>query len=509
MRERVREALRLLGKERLALGVHDACFPCDPSEDLGRGSPYGGLARDLLRYAAELGFDTLQLGPQGEQSADNSSPYDSAAFARNALSLSLGRLVEQGLLRDETRERLTRGVDPARSDHRRASRAMDEVVLEVGSSKDALVAAQHAELREHARSLGLALFADLQIGWSPLDVAAHPSAFVPDLRLGAPPSRTNPEGQPWGYPVLDLARPEVVAALVDARFARLAAEYDGVRVDHPHGWVCPWVYRPPSAWFDERQSRAAVRAGARLHESPDLPELARFAYVRRDQLDPGRTRWDDHWVRDLGASQVDLYARHIDRLVTAFGEPRLLACEVLSTMPHPLACVVDRHRLGRFRVTQKVDPDDPRDGYRSEHARGEDWIMVGTHDTEPIWAVTARWIAAGRAGAHARYLEELGIVGVDPGDARSLARAKLVELFLSPARNVYVWWGDWLGETEIYNRPGIVDDRNWQLRIPRDFRAEHARRVAEGAALDLTAALSTALAARGHHDLSRALREGV
>lgn len=584
MKTLVREALGLLGIERLALGVHDACLPCDRSEDLGRGSPYGALARDFFRFAAELGFDTIQLGPQGECAPSNPSPYDGAAFARSTASLAIGPLVEHGLLREETRARLTDGVDGTTSDHTRAALAMREVLDEVCARADAsgialekrlrfisahadwllgdatweallaehgdrdflewtdaydrtgyawpsdaslarrrdiesrhrrtidrwvlaqvLVHAQHEELREHARSLGLSLFADLQIGWSRRDLWANQRVFLRDYRLGAPPSRTNPEGQPWGYPVLDPAQPAAVARLVDARFKKLAGEYDGVRVDHPHGWVCPWVYEPSA-----EEPFAAVRAGGRLHESPDRPDLARFAIARLEQLDPSKTRWDDRWVRTLDPEQVERYAQTIDRLVAAFGGSARVACEVLSTMPYPLARVVERHRLARFRVTQKVDLEDPTDVYRSENAEPQDWIMVGSHDTEPIFRVTARWVEEGRGARHARYLaERLGQgdafvdrVGSDP---YALARAKLAELFVSPARNVYVWWGDLFGETEIYNRPGIVDPRNWRLRIPRDFRGAYARRVAIGAALDLRAALGTALRAKGHHGLARAL----
>lgn len=491
MSVRVREALRVLGIERLAFGVHDACFPCAPDEDLGRGGPYGEAARDLLAYVAELGFDTLQLGPQGDQGPDEPSPYDGAAFDRSAVALSLAALPN---LSDATRARLVRGVDPTTSDHRRAVLAMREALAEAKVDPQEEHRRQHAALRADARSLGLALFADLQIGWAERDVRAAPSLFLPGLRLGAPPSRTNPEGQPWGYPVLDPTRPEAIGRLIEARFAGLAAEYDGVRIDHPHGWVCPWVY----------EDGADVKDGARLHESPDLPALAPYSFVRRDQLALARQRWDEGWVRELDDAQVDRYARWIALLIGVFGGPRAVACEVLSTMPYPLGRVVERHGLGRFRVTQKADPSDPSDVYRSERARPEDWIMVGTHDTEPIWSVTARWVADGTAAAHARYLEERlrQPVAIEP---KALAQAKLAELFTSPARSVFVWWGDWLGETEVYNRPGVIDPRNWTLRIPRDFRAVHARRAAAGAALDLRAAVATALRARGHHEHARAL----
>src|SRR5207245_9993407 len=88
-----------------------------------------------------------------------------------------------------------------------------------------------------------------------------------------------------------------------------------------------------------------------------------------------------------------------------------LLCEVLSTQPYPVERVLARHGLGRFRVTQKVVLEDPADVYRSENAAPADWIMAGTHDTEPIWRVAERWVAGGSAPPHAAYLAQRLVAG--------------------------------------------------------------------------------------------------
>ena len=62
---------------------------------------------------------------------------------------------------------------------------------------------QHANLRAACRQLGLTLYGDMAIGMSLRDVWRYRSLFLDGYALGAPPSRTNPRGQPWGYPVLD------------------------------------------------------------------------------------------------------------------------------------------------------------------------------------------------------------------------------------------------------------------------------------------------------------------
>jgi 4-alpha-glucanotransferase len=351
-----------------------------------------------------------------------------------------------------------------------------------------LVHDEHARLRQRC---GIALYGDLQIGYSDADAWHYGPVFLADYAMGAPPSRTNPEGQPWGYPVLDPAQYAGAArALVVARADKAFREYDSLRIDHPHGLVCPWVYRDDD-----------VQHGARLFESPDLPELARFAIARADQLDHDKPRYADDWVRALDDAQIERYAILVDAIVEAAeraGRARAdLSCEVLSTMPLPLERVLARHGLGRWRVTQKARLDDPADVYRAENAVREDWVMLGNHDTAPIFAVIRGWPPAQRE-AWARHLaarlhlprpERLASAGF-------LATAMLAELLASRAENVSIFFADLFGIEERFNIPGVVSDENWTLRLPPDFADIHAHRLAQEAALDLPLAIELALDAQ-------------
>lgn len=605
----VRRALAALGVRNLVLGIHDPAFPSRPDEDTGRGSPYSAGALDLLGFVAGLGFDGLQLGPQGLTSEANPSPYDGALFSRNPLSVALAPLTTPEWARLLPRQQLARiaAGRPGRAArvchgyaHREMTRALDEAWRELRRrpagdaaaealrdrfrgfrrragllERDALHAAlvrergadwpawqsagggplpeqrlfardaepglrrlratlrrrhaasiardlfvqfvaqhQHREFRARASALGLRLWGDLQIGVSRIDAWTHCGLFLDGYRMGAPPSRTNPEGQPWGYPVLDprrygdARRPGDALRFVAARLRRCFADYDAVRIDHPHGLVCPWVYRE-----DEPDAQRAVRDGARLFESPDLedhPRLAGFALVRPDQLRRDRERHADDWVAELSQAQVRRYGVLLDAVLAAARRhsrgPADVACEVLSTCPLPLRRVLEHHGLGRFRVTQKLALDDPRDVYRSENARPEDWVLMGNHDTPPIWLAVERWRAAGTARRHAEYLAgrlfasaagRPAWVETTAADPHALALAKLAELFVGPAQNVMIFFTDLFGFREPYNRPGTVDADNWSLRLGPDFRADYAARRRRGEALDLRRALALALRARG------------
>jgi 4-alpha-glucanotransferase len=381
---------------------------------------------------------------------------------------------------------------------------------------------QHRTAREFASRLGLELWGDLQIGFSDRDSWSWQGIFLPEYRLGAPPSRTNPEGQPWNYPVLDPGQPDAIERFVIARLEKTWSEYDGVRIDHPHGLVCPWVYRA-----DTGDDGVAVRTGARLFSALDLPDhpaLTSFAIPRREQLadNSATARWDDDWVRTLESAQVDRYARLLDIVIDVarrHGRPaRALACEVLSTCPYPLHRVLERHGLGRFRVTQKADLGDPNDGYRAENAQPRDWIMIGTHDTAPVWAMLDEWQLRGVLRERAAYLawrlapsadtraDMAEHLATSPGH---LAQAQFADLFASRARHVMTFFTDVFGLREWYNRPGTIDPSNWSLRLPADYLSRYRDRLGRDQAANLPAALAMALRAGGscgdRADLARRL----
>lgn len=592
----VRDALRQLGIRRFVLGVHASAFPLGGPEecDVGHGAPLSAAGRRLLAFAAQLGFNAIQLGPSGQITAHNLSPYDGTVFARNTWSLGLdalaceeyGRLLapeaaaslaqppqreprvqpEQAAratsaalelaharlcqLRSTTPQHpLLRAFEHFRSQHADwlpldalyaglAERAGDDPTLfdpglqslfelgPVGQQRRAamratlgpaiercelaqyLCHAQHGDFRAQARELGLALWGDMQVGFSHRDRFLHRASFARHWRLGAPPSRTNPHGQPWGYPLLDpdqLEDPSSSArCLFERRVRKLLAEHDGVRIDHPHGLVCPWIYST-----SDPDPYHAVRHGARAFESPDHPaeDLRRWAIASAEDLDPAaHSHFADNWVRQLSAAQVERYARLFDVLASMLGPGTRVsdafAAEVLSTCPYPLRAVLARHGLGRFRVSQKADASNVHDVYRTEHAEPDDWLMLGTHDTPPIYPLATRWLKDRSAAERAAYLAERLITDASQRSAaaahfasseRNLLCASLADLFQSRAQNVYVFVFDLFGDETPYNRAGIAHPDNWRARLPRDFEAAYSQRLATGRALDIVAALRLAI----------------
>jgi 4-alpha-glucanotransferase len=402
---------------------------------------------------------------------------------------------------------------PAARERVRALRQTQAEALHRHAFDQWVLQGQHRRFRETLHTLGLRGYGDLQVGLSARDEWAQQGLLLPGYRMGAPPSRTNPEGQPWNYPVLDPARYRdggeegPALAYLRARVRRLLEDHDGLRVDHPHGLVCPWVYREALA-----DPVAAVQHGARLFSSPALPDhpaLARFAIAREDQLNPDEPRFADGRVRDLSEEQVARYSLLFDAVMDEAarrGARAEVLGEVLSTMPCPLRRVFERHGLGRFRVTQKANPRDPADVYRTANAAAADWVMLGNHDTPPIWRVIARWREHG--GLEERIADLVSRLAPEPGRREALAEtlrardgavaeALLADALACPARNVQIFFADLLGLEEVFNTPGTISEENWRLRVPPDYALVYPLDRRARRALNLPGALALALRSRG------------
>ncbi|MCL7488232.1 MAG: 4-alpha-glucanotransferase [Desulfobulbaceae bacterium] len=614
LQPKIQAALEILGIRNFLLGIHDASFPGLPEEDLGRGTPYSRGAEEFFNFVGSLGFNGIQLGPQGITTSVNPSPYDGTFFSKNPLSLAPLRLtgepwnlvdpemlaavvkarqfqddrvhesfarmavgkISTGLFqRYQARLRQKKIAAPVESFDAYRQRnagwldrdALYEILRQEYGGKNwkqwqegknarldrhlfnpppgcavaaqrrvnglfsrhreavedysftqYLLARQHDECRNRCRQIGLKLFGDFQIGLSGRDAWRVQSFLLRDYVMGAPPSRTNPEGQPWNYPVLDprqycfrdidgVRHPGPAVRFLRERADKMFAEFDGLRIDHPHGLVCPWVYRA-----NRENPVREVQQGARLFASPAVvehPELAEFAIVRPDQLNRQAQRHEDNWVLDLDPEQVRRYALLLDVIMDSARDSSRgaheIACEILSTQPYPIKRVMEIYSLGRFRVTQKADLGDPHDVYRSENAQPEDWLMLGNHDTPPVWQKAEEWIESGVSRQQARYLaarmripedERTGWAERIALDAGPLVQAKFADLFIGPARNIMVFFTDLLGIRQAYNKPGTVIDDNWSLRVDPGYRADYISKLAGGQALNIPKALAMALRAK-------------
>jgi 4-alpha-glucanotransferase len=197
--------------------------------------PSGRLDEDAYRFvdwlvaAGQSWWQVLPLHPPDAVG----SPYASAsAFAGwdGLLALSAPSPAAQ----DEAKPEITGAW-------------LDEWVAFAGEAqreRQQLFQREWLALRRYANARGIHLIGDipLYVDGGSVDVAAHPQLFDHDLRAGAAPSSTHPNGQVWGMPVYDWAAnaAESYAWWLD-RLARELELFDLVRIDHFRGLVKFWA----------------------------------------------------------------------------------------------------------------------------------------------------------------------------------------------------------------------------------------------------------------------------
>ena len=278
----------------------------------------------------------------------------------------------------------------------------------------------------------------------------------------------------------------------------------GVRIDHTVGLIDPWVYK--------KGALPKIEEGAgRLYSSPFHPELSKLSIAREDdtnnQVEPDK----EQWIKKLDDSQVERYARTIEKIVIAAAKEAgldkdAIVAEDLGTLTYPVVRVMEKYELAGMKLVQFVVAEESNHPYRCCNITENSWAMVGTHDNEPIRMWAQSMIGKQELTPHVNNLmEDLYSDAENKDEVREklytddkfLAFSKLVEIFAGKNENVQIFFTDFFGILDVYNRPGTSGDPNWTLRLPNNFEEYYEENLKEGNALNLPLALIYAIKARG------------
>ena len=254
------------------------------------------------------------------------------------------------------------------------------------------------------------------------DVWVRPDEFMLDVSLGVPPDSFSATGQDWGLPTYRWDRIAATGfSWIRNRARRMAALYDGYRVDHLVG-----LYRtfgkPP--------------VGEPFFNPFDEPtQIGQGETILRILAEPGA----DIIAEDLGVVP-DFVRASLSRL----GVP---GCKVLRWER-------DWHAPGH----PFIDP-------RAYPARSA--AMTGTHDTETL---AGWWAIAQAEERHALcvLLFHTGTGDFDPSTPWSpdLHRAILSVMFASGSDDLFLPIQDVFGWFDRINTPATVGDQNWTWKLP-------------------------------------------
>lgn len=364
---------------------------------------------------------------------------------------------------------------------------------------------QLEETKKYALKKGVKMIADRQVAFSDRDAWAYQSLFLPGWCLGCPPDYFSKDGQAWGFPVMD---PEKMfnddgslgegGILMKNLYKKMFKENPGgVRIDHIVGLIDPWVYKSGK--------KPMVEQGAgRLYSSPKHPELSKYAIAEVKDLDETLEPDKEKYVKTLNKDQIKKYGRLVEKVVIAAAkecglDKNAIVCEDLGTLTNPVDSVMKEYKLQGMRLTQFVVPEKPAHPYRCKNIEENVWAMVGTHDNEPISFWAKSMINTEEGYLHVKNLVEDMFSEVEDTDslvwnlthdAEYLKKVKLAEMFASKAKNIQIFFTDFFGIDDVYNKPGTSGDANWSLRLPNNYCGLNK--------INLKEILAIAIRARGH-----------
>ena len=91
----VQKALKVLNKKNFAMIIHGASFPSIKEQDIGFGTYNSEGAKDFIEFIYNMGFNGIQLGPDGKTKAIDASPYVGTMFSNNPIFIDLYRLTTE------------------------------------------------------------------------------------------------------------------------------------------------------------------------------------------------------------------------------------------------------------------------------------------------------------------------------------------------------------------------------------------------------------------------------
>ena len=95
MKKAIQKALKVLDKKNLAMIIHGQSFPSAGGQNTGFGSPNSKGGQNFMEFLSNLGFNGIQLGPEGKTKSIDASPYVGTMFSYNPLFIDLYALTQK------------------------------------------------------------------------------------------------------------------------------------------------------------------------------------------------------------------------------------------------------------------------------------------------------------------------------------------------------------------------------------------------------------------------------
>lgn len=365
-----------------------------------------------------------------------------------------------------------------------------------------LLEKENSKINKISKETGINIIGDSPVAPTSVEVWTNQNLFMKGKAIGCPPDYFSPTGQRWGFPYF---KPEEIfnkdgslgkaGEILKKKYEDYFASFSGgIRIDHIIGLIDPFIYTTSSKEMNAKNSGRIYSIEGGKYQKHSIDEYA------------------------------DLLTKIIIPAAEKFGlDKKSVICEDLGDKNIPTQNVMKKLNLSGISVTQF--------DHRGSTAPKRNVIMLGSHDNQSFlefaknffrskynydtsshFLFKTRNLAEDTISQNAstkNFAEYLKKIRKNP---KEFIAASFTELFASPARRVQIFFADFWGLGQTYNRPGTTQG-NWALRLDSNFEDMYYKAASEGRAPNLADAVARALRHRGldkgHEDLMKNLDESA
>lgn len=313
---------------------------------------------------------------------------------------------------------------------------------------------QIKENTQYRKNIGFKYINDLLVGFSKSDEWANKDCFLKDYRMGCPYGGQNNGPQVWDIPVLapdklfnDDGSLGKAGKLLKQKINSSLENFDNVRIDHALGLIDPYIYDKNSVMLIDGAVDLGKFRGGNISNFHNIDPNGNYKKVLNEIIIP---TLEEHGIDKNYPVWEDLCAE------------TLIFNDIYR----------GKNNLPGITQLEYMRAEDLQDE--------EDWGLVGSHDSPPAMEMIKKdWIKSHHAW-DIFYLA--GFLNSNPQRAevrdkycqmidfspRERVKAKFAELFLT-CKKVQISFADFFGINKTYNERGTENDRNWKLRLNKDY----------------------------------------
>ena len=146
--------------------------------------------------------------------------------------------------------------------------------------------------------------------------------------------------------------------------------------------------------------------------------------------------------------------------------------------------------------------------WNTDYFGNNEWATLGNHDNDTL----REWTNAlfdgknlyGTLGDYTAHLKkELALTEEEVNSIinnkdieqakKNFIKYQFVKLFASKAQNIQVFFTDFFGLEERYQRANVPDPQNWRIKVHTNYEEEYYQKLAEGYGLNMPEVISLAI----------------